>query len=102
MIELNAELLLGKKVCDVNGENVGRIEEFRVERTDNGCLVEGYLVGTSALIDRLSAWTLIRPIHKSLRGRMYSVYEVPWDQMDLSDPKHPRLRIPKSELRHSK
>lgn len=102
MIEINAELLIGRKVCDVNGEKVGRIEEFRVERQEAACLVEGYLVGTSALIDRLSAWTLIRPIHKALRGRMLSTYEVPWEQMDLSDPKHPRLRIPKSELRHVK
>lgn len=102
MIEINAELLIGRKVCDTNGEKVGRIEEFRVTSEEKACLVEGYLVGTSALIDRLSAWTLIRPIHKSLRGRMFSVYEVPWEQMDLSDPEHPRLRIPKSELRHSK
>lgn len=102
MIEINAELLIGRKVRDTNGEKVGRIEEFRVTNEEKACLVEGYLVGTSALVDRLSAWTLIRPIHKSLRGRMFSVYEVPWDQMDLSDPEHPRLRIPKSELRHSK
>jgi sporulation protein YlmC with PRC-barrel domain len=102
VIEINAELLIGRKVCDTNGEKVGRIEEFRVTNKEKACLVEGYLVGTSALIDRLSAWTLIRPIHKALRGRMYSVYEVPWEQMDLSDPEHPKLRIPKSELRHSK
>jgi sporulation protein YlmC with PRC-barrel domain len=102
VIEINAELLIGRKVCDANGEKVGRIEEFRVKRDERACLVEGYLVGTSALIDRLSAWTLVRPIHKALRGRLMSVYEVPWDQMDLADPEHPRLRIPKSELRHSK
>jgi sporulation protein YlmC with PRC-barrel domain len=100
--EINAELLIGRKVCDANGEKVGRIEEFRVTNTEKACLVEGYLVGTSALVDRLSAWTLIRPIDKALRGRAFSVYEIPWEQMDLSDPKHPKLRIPKSELRHSK
>jgi sporulation protein YlmC with PRC-barrel domain len=101
-MEVNAELLIGRKVCDANGEKVGRIEEFRVKRDDKTCLVEGYLVGASAMIDRLSAWTLIRPINKALRGRVFSVYEVPWEQMDLSDPEHPKLRIPKSELRHSK
>jgi sporulation protein YlmC with PRC-barrel domain len=102
VIEINAELLIGRKVHDANGEKVGRIEEFRVQREENACLVEAFLVGTSALVDRLSAWTLVRPISKSLRGRMFSVYEVPWEQMDLSDPEHPKLRIPKSELRHSK
>ena len=102
MIEINAELLLGRKVHDVNVEKVGRIEEFQVERGDNACLVKAYLIGTSAVIDRLSAWTLIRPIAKSLRNRAFSVYHVPWEEMDLTDPEHPKLRISKSELRHAK
>ena len=101
MIEINAELLLGRKVRDANGEKVGRIEEFDVERADNACLIKAYLLGTSAVIDRLSAWTLIRPIGRSLRGRAFHVYHVPWDQMDLSDPEHPRLRVSRSELRHA-
>ena len=102
MIEINAELLIGKKVHDVNGEKVGRIEEFQVERKDNACLVESYVIGTSGVIDRLSAWTLVRPIHKALRGRLFSVYRIPWDQLDLSDPDKPALKISKGELRHSK
>jgi sporulation protein YlmC with PRC-barrel domain len=102
MIEINAELLLGRKVRDINGEKVGRIEEFQVEREHNACLVKAYLVGASALIDRLSAWTLIRPIHKSLRGRAFSTYHIPWEDMDLTDPEHPQLRIARSELRHAK
>jgi hypothetical protein len=40
VIEINAELLLGRKVVDVNGEKVGRIEEFQVERRDDACLVD--------------------------------------------------------------
>jgi sporulation protein YlmC with PRC-barrel domain len=102
VIEINVELLLGRKVHDVNGEKVGRIEEFQVERGDNACLVKAYLIGTSAVIDRLSAWTLIRPIARSLRNRALSVYHVPWEEMDLTDPEHPKLRISKSELRHAK
>ncbi|HST06785.1 MAG TPA: PRC-barrel domain-containing protein [Gemmatimonadaceae bacterium] len=102
MIEINAELLLGRKVRDANGEKVGRIEEFQVERRDNACLVEAYLLGTSAVIDRLSAWSLIRPIRGSLRGSAVAVYRVPWEEMDLSDPEHPKLRVPKSKLRHAK
>lgn len=102
MIEISAELLLGRKVRDANGEKVGRIEEFQVERRDGACLVEAYLLGTSAVIDRLSAWSLVRPIRGSLRGGAVVVYRVPWDEMDLSDPEHPKLRITRSELRHAK
>jgi sporulation protein YlmC with PRC-barrel domain len=102
-MELKVELLLGAKVRDMDGEEIGRIEEFRVELVDSACLVEAYLVGTSALIDRLSAWTLVRPI-KALLGtrKLYTLYQVPWQDMDLSDPDHPRLRVAKRDLRHAK
>jgi sporulation protein YlmC with PRC-barrel domain len=103
MIETNAELLLGRKVRDINGEKVGRIEEFDVERGDKACMVEAYMIGASGVIDRLSAWSLIRPIAKLLRRRhVFSAYRVPWEEMDLSDPEHPRLRIAKGDLRHAK
>ena len=102
-MDINVELLLGRKVYDSNGEKVGRIEEFRAEESGKACHVEAYLVGASALIDRLSAWTLARPIKRLLRARsLLTVYDVPWQEMDLSDPKRPRLRVPKDELRHAR
>ena len=102
-MEINVELLIGTKVCDVDGEDVGRIEELRVERDGQTCLVEAYFIGASAVIQRLSAWTLVRPIRAFLSTRrLYSGYEVPWQDMDLSDPRHPRLRIAKRDLRHAK
>jgi sporulation protein YlmC with PRC-barrel domain len=102
-MEVNVELLLGKKVRDVDGEDVGRIEEFHVERDAQACLLIAYLIGASALIERLSAWTLVRPISQFLRGRkLYSVYRVPWSDMDLSDPDHPKLRTARRDLRHAK
>ena len=102
-MDVHIELLLGKKVVDVNGEKVGRIEEFRAEDEGDGCRVEAYLVGTSALVERLSAWTLVRPIKRALRSRhIYSVWAVPWQEMDLSDPKKPRLKVAKSDLRHAR
>ncbi|MDP9205149.1 MAG: hypothetical protein M3P12_06800 [Gemmatimonadota bacterium] len=102
-MEINVEHLLGTKVYDVDGNDVGRIEEFRVERDGKSCLVEAYLIGTSAVIQRLSAWTLVRPIKRVLNTRkIYAVYRIPWQDMDLSDPDHPRLRIGKRDLRHAK
>jgi sporulation protein YlmC with PRC-barrel domain len=102
-MEINVELLIGRKVRDVDGEKVGRIEEFRVERDERSLVLDSYLVGSSALIERLSAWTLVRPIARTLHGhRFYSQYHVPWQDMDLSDPQHPRLRIAKRDLRHAK
>jgi hypothetical protein len=102
-MEIKVELLLGTKVRDMDGTSIGRIEEFRVERDEKACLVEAYLIGASALIERLSAWTLVRPI-RNFPGvrKFYTLYQVPWQDMDLSDPRHPRLRIAKRDLRHAK
>jgi sporulation protein YlmC with PRC-barrel domain len=102
-MEINVELLIGTQVRDVDGEKVGRIEEIKVERDDKSCVLDSYLIGSSALIERMSAWTLVRPIARALHGRrFYSLYQVPWQDMDLSDPHHPRLRITKRDLRHAK
>jgi len=100
-MEINVELLLGTNVRDVDGDDIGRIEELRVERDGKALLVDAYLIGASALVERLSAWTLVRPVTRFLNSRkLYSVYRVPWQDMDLTDPLHPRLRISKRDLRH--
>jgi sporulation protein YlmC with PRC-barrel domain len=102
-MEVNVELLLGAKVRDIDGQSVGRIEEFRVDQGEQSCVVESYLIGASALIERLSAWTLVRPIARVLHARkLYRVYDVPWQEMDLSNPQRPQLRISKRDLRHAK
>jgi sporulation protein YlmC with PRC-barrel domain len=102
-MEINVELLVGTKVYDVDGSKIGRIEEIRVERQEKALLVEAYLIGASALIERLSARTLVRPIRRLLRSRhIYSVYEVPWQDLDLSDPERPVVRIAKRDLHRVK
>jgi sporulation protein YlmC with PRC-barrel domain len=102
-MDANIELLVGTKVYDLNGEKVGRIEEFRAEEDGDACRIEAYLIGASALIARLSAWTLVRPIKRALKTRkVYSVFEVPWQEMDLSDPKRPRLKVARKDLRHAR
>ena len=102
-MDIKIELLVGTKVHDVDGVKIRRIEEIRVERQDKALLVESYLIGASALIERLSARTLVRPIRRLLRTRhIYSVYEVPWQDMDLTDPKRPVVRIAERDLQRAK
>jgi sporulation protein YlmC with PRC-barrel domain len=102
-MDIKIELLVGTKVHDVDGVSVGRIEEIRVEYQKDVLLVEAYLIGVSALIERLSARTLVRPIRRLLRTRhIYSVYEIPWQEMDLTDPKRPVLRVAQRDLRRRK
>jgi len=102
-MDIKVELLVGTKVHDVDGTKVGRIEEIRVEQKGQDLVVEAYLIGASALIERLSARTLVRPIRRLLRTRhVYSVYEVPWQDLDLTDPKRPVVRIAKRDLQRLK
>jgi sporulation protein YlmC with PRC-barrel domain len=102
-MEVNVELLLGTNVQDMDGEEIGRIEELVVERDEKSCVVEAYLIGAPGLIERLSAWTLVRPIKQFLGTRkLYTVYQVPWEDMDMRDPHHPRLRVAKRDVRHAK
>lgn len=102
-MDVKVQLLLGTKVHDLAGVKVGRIEEIRVDRRDNDLVVQAYLIGASGWIERLSAWTLVRPIRRSLGLRhIYFAYEVPWQDMDLSDPKRPRLRIGRRDLHYTR
>lgn len=85
---IRIEQLLGKKVRDVDGQVVGHIEELGVTWTNEGALVTEVRLGPAALVERLSA--VFRSPPESLR--------IPWTQIDLSNPKHPRLRVPKDQI----
>jgi hypothetical protein len=55
------------------------------------------------VVQRLSAWTLVRPIEQFLRSRdAYTVFQVDWQDMDLSDPERPVLRIAPSEMKKAR
>jgi PRC-barrel domain len=96
--ELHAELLLGKRVVDSNGEKVGRIEEIRAEAKDGELVVTEYHTGGYAMLERLAAAALGEWVYRVLH-REGPGHAISWDEMDLSDPEHPRARCPRSKLR---
>jgi len=91
--------LIGREVHDSAGKRVGHIEEFRAIQDGERCYVDQYQLGEEGLALRLSiphlASLLIRPFGPHNQPSSQSV---PWQQMDLTDPKHPRLRCTKEEL----
>jgi sporulation protein YlmC with PRC-barrel domain len=97
--EIHLECLLGKRVLDVDGQSVGRIEEIRAEQDGGDYYVQEYLLGPYALLERVSLWVTglswLRRLHT---GPSNPAYRIPWDQLDLSDPEQPRLRCTKGEL----
>jgi sporulation protein YlmC with PRC-barrel domain len=98
--EIHLELLLGKQVLDSTGKPVGRLEEVRAEPQGDAWVIQEYLIGSAALLERLSAWTIgLRLVHWLGARKIYGGYRVPWDQLDLSDPEHPHLCCTLQELK---
>jgi hypothetical protein len=91
--EVHLELLVGRRVKGRDGRPVGRLEEVRAERQGEECVVSEYLIGPAALLERLAA-----PILRLL-GRTGRSYAASWDQVDLSDPRTPRLTCGLDQLR---
>ncbi len=98
-MEVRLELLLGRHVLDRLGRSVGRIEEVRAERRDGEWVVVEFLVGRYALFERLASSSLARALLRSSRLSRAQPCRIGWDQIDLSDPADPRLRVPAERLR---
>lgn len=103
MREIHLYEMLGRKVYDANDEYAGRLEEIEVERGDESCAVMSYLVAHRGLMGRITSWALADSLQKRLPTSEESLpYRVPWDQMDLSDPDHPRITVEKSRLKRAR
>ena len=89
----HVELLLGRRVLDVNNRVVGRIRSIHARRRGHDYVVEEYRIGPAAFLEGLGIST----------ARMIGVQWgkplcIPWQKLDLSDPERPRLRCAKEEL----
>jgi sporulation protein YlmC with PRC-barrel domain len=90
--ELHLEQLIGRCVYDSVGNRVGRIEEVHAKQQGDDWVILEYLVGTAAIVERLSAWNLGTGLLHFLGARkLNKSYRIPWNQLDLSNPEHPRL-----------
>ncbi|GAX43138.1 hypothetical protein NIES4075_41500 [Tolypothrix sp. NIES-4075] len=98
--EIHLELLLGKTVLDSTGKAIGRIEEVRASKQGEEWIVQEYLIGYAAILERLSAWTVgLGILHLLGARKIHDGYTIPWDKLDLTDPNKPRLRCSLDELK---
>ena len=97
--ELHLELLIGRKVRDPHGKVVGRLEEVRVDERDGECVVREFHLGAYAMFERLIGGPVGRSLLRLLGRRAYSPLVIPWEMLDLSNPRRPRLTRPAAELR---
>ena len=93
--EVRLDRLLGRQVLAPNNQHVGHLEEFRAEQRGNGFVITEYFIGIAGIVERLGVAV------KLLVGKGGGGYVARWDQLDISDPLHPRLTCPVSELRRA-
>lgn len=99
MRQVQLREILGRKVLDPYGETVGHLEEIEADRGEKECVIRAYIVEHHGLLDRVSSWALTSSMQRALQRRSEDKpYRVPWDQMDMSDPRRPRTLLPKTEL----
>jgi sporulation protein YlmC with PRC-barrel domain len=98
--EVKLELLLGRRVVDADGVDVGRIEEVLATREGDELLVTEFHVGTYGLFERLSIFDIGAGLLRHLGGHAMSAnpHRIPWERMDLRDPENPRLTCSMDEL----
>ena len=101
MSELRLELLLGRTVRDAEGRKLGPIEEVRAEQMAGELVVQSFDVGPGGRIERLFAAARAIPLLRFLPERERVVYCIPWQEMDFTDPRHPRTRLTRATLERS-
>jgi len=91
---LHLELLLGREIVDANGKRVGRIEEAIAQKRDGEWVVTEFLCGRFGAMERFSIHHLGSAIVHLLgaTGTSPKAQRIKWDDLDLSDPEHPRLK----------
>src|SRR5437868_1673535 len=98
--EIRIEQLLGKRVFALNGRAIGHLEEILADLRGGECFVEEFHIGSYALFERLSAWSIGRATLKIFRlVEKHKGYRVPWNKLDLSDPLRPRLLCAVEDLK---
>jgi hypothetical protein len=90
--ELYLDDLLGRAVIAANNRSVGRLEEFHSEQRGDYFHIVRFVIGSAGMMDRLNVGV------RALFGKGSSGKVARWDQIDISDPEHPRLTCSVNEL----
>ena len=85
--------LLGRPVVAGNNRRIGRLEEFHCEQNGDEILIVEFAIGSAGLMERLNVGV------KALFGVRAGGKVARWDQIDISDPEHPRLTCAVDDLR---
>ena len=90
-MKVHLEDVVGAKVVDRDGKSAGRITAVRAHRDGKACVIDEWHLGAAGLLERLGIGLFGLPMRSE-------PLRVPWQELDLSDPKRPRLRCSIEEL----
>ncbi|CAL8480689.1 hypothetical protein [Caballeronia sp. S22] len=92
MTKINVDLVLGRKVRSRNGVSLGRIEAIDVVRHGDSWVISEFHIGPDALLERLAVTFLPRLLREAVQRACHSRrHRIAWHQIDIMDPRHPRL-----------
>jgi ribosomal 30S subunit maturation factor RimM len=97
--EVHVEQLVGRRIHDVDGRRIGRIEELIAELEGTDWLVVEAHIGPGALLERIADLSSLVPLMSALTKRLEKHYSLRWKDLDLSDPDHPRAFVRRSDLK---
>jgi sporulation protein YlmC with PRC-barrel domain len=95
--EVHLERVLGRRVRDIDGMVVGRLEEVAAETRGDGCVVTEFHVGPAAALERIARFVKQLPLIGVFPFSPWE-YRIPWQLFDLSDPDAPRIRCRRADL----
>lgn len=95
--------LVGRPVHDVDGRRLGRLEELRaeVQLCADGVdyVVVEYHVGAYGALEAMGGSHFARHFARLFASVIdYRRYRVPWEWMDLADPRRPVVTRPMREI----
>jgi hypothetical protein len=91
---LRLDRLVGREVYTANNRRLGRVHEFRAEKQGAKWVITEYVMGNAGLLERLRLGVRLILGLKRTAG-----YVARWEQLDLSNPDHPRLICSVDNLR---
>jgi hypothetical protein len=87
---IRLEDLIGSRVVASDGRTVANVIDVRSECRDGEHQIVAYLLGSGALLERWSLTAALFGRRRKLVAR--------WNQLDISDPRRPRLTCPIDEI----
>jgi hypothetical protein len=90
--EVYLDDLLGRVVVAGNHRPIGRLEEFHAEQRGDYFHIVEFVIGSAGMVDRLNMGV------RALLGKAASGKIARPDQIDISDPRHPRLTCSVGDL----